>query len=82
MPITVTLSPEIEKRLIAQVNERGVPLDVYVQEIIAREAGVSSTSFPASKVNNLSELLLNSAFSGADLNLERLHDYPRATEIE
>jgi hypothetical protein len=47
-----------------------VSLDDYLQEIVTTRA------------KNLSDLLLNSPFAGAGLNLERSQDYPRPTELE
>lgn len=45
-----------------------------------------TASMPAAslgqKFDNLSDLLLNSPFAGANLNLERNRDYPRPIEIE
>lgn len=38
MTITVELPPEIEKRLLAQARDRGLSLDAYVQEFLARSA--------------------------------------------
>lgn len=38
MTITVELSPEIEERFIAQARVRGLSLDAYVQECLARSA--------------------------------------------
>ena len=40
MDVTISLNPEIEKNLMARAHERGVSLDDYLQELLAREAGV------------------------------------------
>ena len=88
MTIMLNLDPEVERDLLAKAHRRGVSLDEYVQEIVTRETGSpSATPSPAgatlhTKVDNLSDLLLNSPFAGANLNLERSQDYPRLTEIE
>jgi hypothetical protein len=79
--LTLSLKPEVEKGLIARAQELGISLDDYVQEIVTREAGLSASP-PSSIAENLSDLLLNSPFAGADLNLERAQDYPRSTEME
>jgi len=82
MTVTLNLKPEVEKGLIARARERGVSLDDYLQEIVTREAGVPPSSPSSTEAKNLSDLLLNSPFAGADLNLERSRDYPRPTELE
>jgi hypothetical protein len=82
MTVTLKLNPDVEKGLLARARERGVSLDDYLQEIVTREAGVPPSSPSSAKANNLSDLLLNSPFAGAGLNLERSRDYPRSTELE
>ena len=82
MTVKLDLTPEVEKSLSAQAHERGVSLYDYLQEIITREAGLAAASPSATGASNLSDLLLNSPFAGADLNLERSRDYPRPTGIE
>jgi hypothetical protein len=82
MTVTLNLDPEVEKGLTARARERGVSLDDYLQEIVAREAGVRASPPYTTKAKNLSDLLLNSPFAGASLNLERSRDYPRPTELE
>jgi hypothetical protein len=81
MTVTLKLDPDVEKGLIARARERGVSLDAYLQEIVAREAGVSRSP-SLIEARNLSDLLLKSPFYGADLNLERPRDYARPTELE
>jgi hypothetical protein len=82
MTVTLTLNPEVEKGLLARARERGMSLDVYLQEIVAREAGVPPSLPCSPNAKNLSDLLLNSPFAGAGLNLERSRDYPRPIELE
>jgi hypothetical protein len=82
MTVTLHLDSEVEKRLVAQAHERGVSLDDYLQEIVTREARLSAASPSSTKADNLSDLLLNSPFARANLNLERSQDYPRPTELE
>jgi len=77
--VTISLNPEIEKNLMARALERGVSLDDYLQELLAREAGVplAAEKVPCHKhADNLSDLLPNSPFAGANLDLERFRDYP------
>jgi hypothetical protein len=40
MIITLSLNPEVEKSLIERAHALGVPLDAYLQELVAREAGL------------------------------------------
>jgi len=82
MTVTLNLNPEVEKGLAARAREHGVSLDDYLQEIVAREAAVPASSPCSTKATNLSDLLLNSPFAGAALNLERSRDYPRPTDVE
>ncbi|MBZ5525967.1 MAG: hypothetical protein LAP21_27400 [Acidobacteriia bacterium] len=82
MTVTLNLEPDVEKRLAAQAHERGVSLYDYLQEIVTREALLSADSPSSTKASNLSDLLLNSPFAGANLDLERSRDYPRPTEFE
>lgn len=85
MTVTLNLNPELEESLILRAQARGVSLDDYIQELIAKEAGshVASEPCPSQRqFDNLSDLLLNSPFAGANLHLERSQDYPRAVDLE
>ena len=44
MSVTLSLNPEVEKALMARAQERGVSLDAYLQEIVARESGAAIQS--------------------------------------
>ena len=83
MDVTLSLNPEVEKGLLARAQARGVSLDDYLQEIVAREAGLQAAEdLPAHmRFDNLSDLLLNSPFAEANLEIERSKDYPRPVEI-
>jgi hypothetical protein len=84
MNVTLNLKPEIEKGLMARAHARGVSLDDYLQELIAKEAGVPVAAEPRpiqKQFDNLSDLLLNSPFAGADLDLERSNDFPRPVDL-
>jgi len=82
MNVTLTLSREVEEGLVARAHARGVSLDEYLQELVAREAGLAAEPVQShKKFNNLSDLLLNSPFAGADLDLERSNDYPRQVDL-
>ena len=82
MTVTLNLNPEVEKGLMAQA--RGVSLDEYIQELVAKEAGLPIAAEPLpihKRFDNLSDLLLNSPFAGANLDLGRSKDYPRPVDL-
>ena len=84
MNVTLNLNPEVEKGLMALARARGVSLDDYLQELVVREAGLPAVveSRPSpERFDNLSDLLLNSPFAGANLDLERSKDYPRPVDL-
>ena len=85
MTITLSLNPELEKDLLERAHARGVSLDQYLLELVAREAGLPRAAEPVpihERFANLSDLLLNSPFTGAGLDLERCKDYPRPVEMK
>jgi len=84
MTATLHLKPEVEKGLMARAHARGVSLDDYLQELVAKEAGLPIAAEPRpihKRFDNLSDLLLNSPFAGANLDLERSEDYPRPVDL-
>ena len=84
MTVTLSLDPEVEKNLMALAHQRGISLDDYLQELVAREAGMPVAGEKPSltkQPGNLSDLLLNSPFSGANLDLERSKDYPPPVDL-
>ena len=84
MNVTLSLNPEVEKGLMARAHARGVSLDDYLQELVVREAGLPEPAEPPQarkRFDNLSDLLLNSPFAGANLDLERSKDYPRPVDL-
>jgi plasmid stability protein len=84
MTVTLNLDPEVEKGLIARAHAQGVSVDDYLRELVAKEAGLQVAADPRpihERFDNLSDLLLNSPFAGADLDLERSKDYPRPVDI-
>jgi hypothetical protein len=81
---TITLSPE-QERLLAEVVAAGLadtPDDAIDKAVRALHDSASVRTPNQPKAENLSDLLLDSPFSGANLNLERCQDYPRPVEIE
>jgi hypothetical protein len=84
MSVILNLNPEVEKSLMARAQARGVSLDYYLQDLVAREAGLPGPVEPGEahqRFDNLSDLLLNSPFAGANLDLERSRDYPRPVDL-
>jgi len=84
MTLTLNLNPEAEKSLRARASARGVSLDAYLQELVAKEAGLPIAPEPRpihKQFDSLSDLLLNSPFAGANLDLERSKDYPRPVDL-
>ncbi len=82
MPIT--LSPE-QEQLLAEVVKAGAACsteDAVDKAVRALHLSATKTLPLHEQVDNLSELLLNSPFAGANLNLERSEDYPRRVELE
>ena len=81
MTVILNLNPEMEKGLMARAQARGISLDDYIRELVAREAGVPAAPEPppaGKRFDNLSDFLLNSPFAGANLDLERSKDFPRS----
>ena len=80
MTVTLDLSPEIEKGLLAQARERGISLSDYLQEIVAgqarRVAGLAELSH-----KRLIDILTATPFAGSELNIQRSKDYPRAVDL-
>ena len=84
MTVTLDLKPEVERGLMARAHARGVSLDDYLQELVAKEAALPTAAEPRpihKGFDNLSDLLLNSPFAGANLDLERSKDYPRPVDL-
>ncbi len=80
MTVTINLPPEKEAALKAQARAHGLSVEEWLLVLAEHAAGEPA---PAGKrFDNLSDLLLNSPFAGANLNLERSHDHPRPAEIE
>ncbi|MEO7145162.1 MAG: hypothetical protein ABI165_16820 [Bryobacteraceae bacterium] len=82
--MTITLTAE-QEHLLAEVvaaglaDSRDEAIDKAVRAL-HNSAPVETPYWP--KATNLSDLLLNSPFAGANLNLERCRDYARPVKIE
>lgn len=78
MNIEIT-RPEVEALIQQRLQTGGYA----TAEDVIFDALRSSAQPPAAvEFDNLSDLLLNSPFAGANLNLERHQDFPRPVEIE
>lgn len=87
MAVTIHLPPEQEAALEEQARAHGLTVEAWLLDLAARaiEEGMPPAGLPTGRRQtpaNLSELLLHSPFAGADLNLERLVDYPRPVDLE
>lgn len=83
MNIEIT-RPEVEALLHKSLRERGLsnPEKVIFQALREFDAKAKAQPGAADRFSYLAELLMNSPFAGAGLNLERARDYPRSVEIE
>ena len=80
MTVTIELPPEKEALLKAQAQAQGLTVAEWFLRLADNAASQHGKSCP--EYENLSDLLLNSPFAGANLNLERSKDFPRPTRIE
>lgn len=82
MTVVLNLSADVEKELKARASERGMSLDEYIQEVVTKDAKSLAESSRSVQPRNLHELLVNSPLFGAELDLERIREYPRKVDIE
>ncbi|HZO55586.1 MAG TPA: hypothetical protein VFB63_22950 [Bryobacteraceae bacterium] len=80
MTLTIHLPPEREAALKAQAQAQGLSIEDWLLRLAERAAVEPVEAHQ--KFKNLSDLLLNSPFAGANLDLERSQDYPRTVEME
>ena len=81
MTVTLDLSPEIEKGLLAQARERGISLGDYLQEIVARHARGVAAGLAEPSHKRLIDVLTAAPFAGSELNIQRSKDYSRAVDL-
>ena len=80
MNLTIKLPDEDVPALKAKATARGVSAEQYALEVL--EHDLADNLRPAwRRFNNLSDLLLNSPFAGANLDLERSKDQPRTVDL-
>ena len=80
MNIEIT-RPEVEALIQQRLQTGTFASPEYVILDALRTSATVQPAPSCKKFDNLSDLLLNSPFAGANLNLERSQDYPRPVEI-
>jgi hypothetical protein len=83
MTIEIT-RPEVEALIQQRLQSGGFSdaEDMIFQALRSSEPAVGTAPEARRKFDNLADLLLNSSFAGANLDLSRSEDYPRVVEIE
>jgi plasmid stability protein len=79
MNLTITLPDEEVPALKARATARGVSAEQYALEVLEQDLAAGEP-WAARRFDNLSDLLLNSPFAGANLDLERSKDQPRTID--
>jgi plasmid stability protein len=79
MTVTLNLPPDKEAALKAQARAHGLSVEEWLLELadLAVQGSEAAIQF-----GNLSDLLLNSPFSGANLDLERSQDDTRPVDLK
>jgi hypothetical protein len=80
MNLTIKLPDEDVPALKAKATARGVSAEQYALEVLVHDLADNLRPAPR-RFNNLSDLLLNSTFAGANLDLERSRDQPRTVDL-
>jgi len=81
MNLTIELPDQDIQVLRAKATARGVSAEQYALEVLEHDLAAAEPHTASRRFNNLSDLLLSSPFSGADLDLERSTDEPRAIDL-
>ena len=69
------------RRVDAKATARGVSAEQYALEALEQDLAAATEPQPAQRwFDNLSDLLLNSPFAGANLDLDRSRDQPRTLD--
>jgi hypothetical protein len=80
MNLTIKLPDEDVAALKAKATARGVSAEQYALEVLEHDLADHLRPAPR-RFNNLSDLLLNSPFAGANLDLERSKDQSRPVDL-
>ena len=81
MTVTLDLNPDIEEGLMAQARARGVSLNDFLQEIVARQAREIAVGAAEPARERLIDVLMAAPFAGSELKIQRSRDYPRAVDL-
>jgi len=81
MTITVDIRPEVQAELARQATAQGRAIEAIAADLLEEAVHLPSGRPERERFENLSDLLLNSPFAGADLNLERPNDQPRPVDL-
>jgi hypothetical protein len=75
--------PELVQRVNAQLQSRHFhDVDELIEKALDALDEKSSASPPVTPQGTLHEFFMNSPLRGANLDLERVRDYPRASDLE
>jgi hypothetical protein len=81
MTITVEVKPEVQAELARQAAAQGRAIESLAADLLEEAVHLPAGQPGPERFNNLSDLLLNSPFAGAGLNLERSKDQPRPVDL-
>jgi hypothetical protein len=82
MNLTIELPDKDVQALKAKAKARGVSAEQYALEVLEQDLATAGDAHSAHKqFDNLSDLLLNSPFAGANLDFERSQDRPRTVDL-
>ena len=81
MTITVDIKPEVQAELARQAATQGRAIEAIAADLLEEAVHLPAAQAGPERFDNLSDLLLNSPFAGAGLNLERSKDEPRPVDL-
>ena len=81
MNLTIALPDEDVQALRAKATARGVSAEQYALEVLEHDLATAEQRTASRHFASLSDLLLNSPFAGADLDLGRSKDQPRTIDL-
>jgi len=82
MDLTVHIPDEVVPALKAKAS--GLPLETFAEQVLLewiQSAAADGPRLERRPFENLSDLLLNSPFAGANLDLTRSKDQPRSVDL-
>jgi hypothetical protein len=82
MTITVDIRPEVQAELARLAAARGCAIEAIAAALLEEAVPLPAFRPGPERFDNLSDLLLDSPFSGASLNLERSKDQPRPVDLQ